>query len=170
MVEYQIADIGTTEVLIQLWVDSFTQAYEGVHSPENIQSYCSFNFSPKSAKKVLTNDRMVCTIATRNNKPIGLSIVHHHNCPIRIQDSSSELKQLYILSSEYGSGLGKSLLEDSFNIVQKAGYNWAWLCVSNLNYRAQNFYGKIGFDSIGGGPILEVGTDRLKSTIMIKQF
>ena len=170
MITYHVADIESTTLLTQLWVDSFTQAYQGIHSPENIQSYCLDNFSREAAELVLTNDKMVCTIATRNSKPVGLTIIHHHSCPLKMQVNSSELKQIYLLSSEYGSGLGKSMIENGFEIMREADHDWAWLCVSDLNYRAQKFYRKAEFNPIGEGPILEVGTDRLKSLIMIKRL
>ena len=86
---------------------------------------------------------------------------------MKLDGESSELKQIYILSGEYGTDLGKSLFENAIEVARSAGRKWLWLCVSDTNYRAWAFYKKLGFKSISPGPVLEVGTDQLSSTIMV---
>ncbi len=166
MYSLQVASISEQQALRQLWIDSFQQAYEDVHSAENIEIYCSKNFTLEAAKDTLTDETTICTLATRNDQKVGLCVVKHQNCPIEIGEDASELKQLYILASEYGTGLGKLLLQDAFEIARSVGRSWMWLCVSGLNYRAQAFYRKFGFSEIGDGPTLHVGSDRLPSLIM----
>ena len=85
---------------------------------------------------------------------------------MELDGESSELKQIYILSSEYGTGLGKFLFESASEVARNAGRKWLWLSVSDINYRAQAFYKKLDFQSIGPGSAFEVGTDQLSSTIM----
>ncbi len=162
----KVAGIEAQKQLKDLWEESFRQAYTDVHSPENIESYCSENFTDKEALKFLEDPQTVCTLASLNGLKVGLSVVKHHDCPIELEASASELKQLYILASEYGTGLGKILIEDAFRIAKEAGNDRIWLCVSAINYRAQSFYSKFGFSKIGNGPTLKVGSDRLPSLIM----
>lgn len=97
---------------------------------------------------------------------MGFYLVKHHACPIALEGRSSELKQIYTLSSEYGSGVGKLLFEDCVQRIRENQASWVWLAVSNINYRAQAFYLKLGFEAIGDGPTLSVGADQLTSTIM----
>jgi ribosomal protein S18 acetylase RimI-like enzyme len=161
------AGIESADELVNLWGETFTQAYEDMHSPENIRAYCSKNFTTEAAREVLSSGQIVCIIAYRNAQPAGYYVVKHHPCPIKLDGESSELKQIYILSGEFGTGLGKSLFESASEIARNAGRKWLWLCVSDTNYRAQAFYKKLDFTSIGPGPTLEVGTDQLSSTIMV---
>lgn len=128
------------------------------------------NYTSEAAQKVLTDRNAVCTIASRNGKQVGVYVILHHACPLLPYIAVSELKHLYLLSEEYGTGLGKAMLEHAFQVVKKEKKEWVWLCVSNLNSRAQKFYKKMGFEAIGDGPVLEVGTDRLRSTIMIRRM
>ena len=167
MIEFRRAGMNDSEVLVRLWVDTYTQAYEHVHSKENIRAYCSSNYTVDAAVEILSSDKNSCIIAYRNDLPVGYYVVQHHDCPIEIEGESSELKQIYILSNEYGTGLGMSLFKKASRETRDAGKKWLWLCVSDINYRALSFYKKLGFKSIAAGPTLEVGTDRLSSTIMI---
>jgi ribosomal protein S18 acetylase RimI-like enzyme len=167
MFDFRIAGIESADELVHLWVETFTQAYEDMHSSEDIRAYCSKNFTTEAAMEVLSSDQIVCIIASRNAQPAGYCVVKHHQCPIDLDGESSELKQIYILSGEYGTGLGKSLFESASEVGRNAGRKWLWLCVSDLNYRAQAFYRKLDFKSIGPGPALEVGTDQLSSSIMV---
>ncbi len=162
------AGIGSKEHLVRLWIDSFTQAYKDLHSSENIRSYCSEHYTSTAAKKILTDDSYTCTLVSRSAKNVGVTILHHHSCPLRPELEASELKHLYILASEYGTGLGKLMMEKAIEQVQHTRKDWIWLCVSDLNHRAQRFYEKTGFQLIGAGPVLEVGTDKLTSSLMIR--
>jgi diamine N-acetyltransferase len=167
MYDLHQADIKCIEILTKLWIDTFKQAYKDVHTIENLDAYCSANFHHKTATQILSDKDTICKITYKNNKPVGFYIVKHHQCPVEIEGTSSELKQVYILASEYGTGLGKMLFEGAAYEIQKVESKLIWLCVANNNYRAQNFYKKYDFQPIGIGPIFNVGTDQLESTIMV---
>ena len=127
MFDLRMVGIESSEQLVNLWVETFTKAYQGMHSPENIQAYCSKNFTVDAALEVLSSEQIVCCIAYRNDQPSGYYVVKHHLCPIELDGESSELKQIYVLSSEYGTGLGKFLFETASEVVRDAGRQWLWL-------------------------------------------
>lgn len=56
--------------------------------------------------------------------------------------------------------------EHALTTIRLANSHWVWLCVSSINYRAQAFYEKLGFANVGTGPILEIGRDKLTSSIL----
>ncbi|MFK7865486.1 MAG: GNAT family N-acetyltransferase [Pseudohongiellaceae bacterium] len=163
-----IAGLESKNILVKLWKESFIQAYTSEHSQQNIQTYCNANFTEEQASEILGDANSECIIATENEEPSGFYILRHCNCPIELDGQSSELKQIYILSDHYGTGLGKLLYENAVQSTVNANRSWLWLCVSNLNYRAQSFYDKLGFEVIGKGPDLHVGSDVLNSTIMAR--
>lgn len=166
MYAFRKVGVESVEALVRLWAETFTQAYRDIHSLENIRAYCAKNYSKVEATAVLSCEQFDCILAYSENAPVGYYILKHQPCPMQLEGDSSELKQIYILSSEYGKGLGKMLFEHAFDVARRANYRWIWLCVSDANYRAQRFYKKLNFEPIAPGPILEVGTDLLSSTIM----
>jgi len=167
MWQFQQAGIEAAADLVHLWHKSFAEAYADTHTAENIHSYCSRNYTLEAAHKILTDELTSCTLALRQGKYVGVTILTDHNCSLRPELNGSELKHLYLLSSEYGSGLGKVMMDRALIQTRKKNRSILWLCVSDLNSRARNFYHKFGFKRIGKGPLLEVGTDILPSGIMI---
>ena len=167
MYAFRAAGMESVDTLIRLWGETFTQAYDTIHTPENIRAYCAQNYSTEDAIAVLSSDQFDCTLVYRENIPVGYYILKHQPCPTQLDGNSYELKQIYILSSEYGNGLGKMLFGHALDVTRQASCRWLWLCVSDSNHRAQKFYKKLKFKPIAPGPILEVGTDKLSSTIMI---
>ncbi|NEQ43716.1 MAG: GNAT family N-acetyltransferase [Leptolyngbya sp. SIOISBB] len=151
---------------MQLWTTTFEQAYRDVHTADNIRAYCRENYSLEAAVTVLSSTQFDCTIAYDNDLPVGYGLIHYQTCPAPLAGASCELKQIYILSSQYGSGLGRLLFEHALQIARQACCQWLWLCVSNLNARAQRFYQKLDFAPIAPGPLLMVGSDLLPSTIL----
>ena len=156
--------------LVALWTATFEQAYSDVHFRENIQAYCSKNFRLNDAKFALSAKDTECCVHFRDRQATGFYIVKHRECPVPLEGGSAELKQLYVLASEYGSGAAPSLLHHAYDTVQSAGHRWIWLVVADTNRRAQAFYEKHGFSSLGSGPVLEVGRDHLQSAIMSRDL
>lgn len=167
MFEFAKADADDAMILQQLWIRTFRQAYADVHSEKNIHLYCTDNYSIGQARAALADKTMDCVIAKRDDEPAGLLVLKHHECPVRdLNGGASELKQIYVLSDHYGSGLGKSLFEHALEIIRSSNRKWVWLVVSDKNTRARRFYEKQNFKPLGAGPILKVGTDNLPSTIL----
>lgn len=164
----QIRRVGPefAQQLVELWNSTFEDAYTGVHSPENIKAYCSKAFTLEAATAELSDEDSVCAAYYRDERPVGFCLVKHRIGPVSLDGGSSELKQLYILAGEYGSGVGVMLFDEACDIVRSAGRRWLWLAVSDKNYRAQAFYAKRDVQKFVPGPVFEVGTDRLTSTIM----
>jgi GNAT superfamily N-acetyltransferase len=159
-------DVSVAPVLASLMAETFENAYQDVHSPENIRSYCEENYSVYAVEQMLRDAGVLCKLAYRDNEAVGFYLVKYHACPINLEGSSSELKLIYTLSSEYGSGVGRLLFEDCVQCIRANQASWIWLAVSKINYRAQSFYLKLGFEALGDGPSLTVGADHLTSTIM----
>jgi len=155
--------------LAALWSTTFEQAYRDEHSAENIRAYCAANYTVDAARAALTDPSTVCKVAFDQDAAVGFFVLKHQECPVPLAGGSSELKQIYILASEYGSGLGRSLFADAVSCVRNAGRSWIWLSVSDRNRRAQAFYRKLAFEPLGPGPVFEVGSDRLTSTMMARK-
>ena len=167
MYELKKADLESTNLLKQLMIDTFKQAYEDMHTKENIEEYCNKNFIDKSVEDILSSDLFTCTIAFNVDFPVGFLILKDEECPARIDGSSLELQQLYILKSEYKKGLGKQLFKNMIKISKSKSKQYIWLYVSDTNKRAVSFYNSIGFRKIGTGKDISVGTDNLTSSVMV---
>jgi len=152
-------------ILLDLWERTYREAYKDVHRSEDIDAYVVVNFTAENAKALLQDKEVACRLAIHNEKYVGFYILKP-GIDVITDTSGVELKQIYILSEAYGMGLGRQLFDDAVQVAKAAGHEYMWLSVSNRNHRAKRFYEKLNFQIVGTGPIFEVGTDRLSSTIM----
>jgi ribosomal protein S18 acetylase RimI-like enzyme len=148
---------------------TFRQAYSDVHSAEDIEAYRRNNYTIEKAVAVLDSGDTACCVGLIDSEPSGYYIVKHQASSVAPELDSSELKQIYIINSAYGSGLGGALYDHALETIRSAGNRSVWLCVSDINHRAQSFYKKLGFKLAGIGPALEVGEEKLSSSILINE-
>lgn len=164
---FKKADITFLDILQNLMKDTFIQAYENIHSEENIVRYLNKNVTTKLVSTILSSETFSCTIVFKRNKPLGFFILKDKECPFNINNTSLELKQLYILKSEYNIGLGKVLFTNAVKITKTLSKKYIWITVSDSNIQAKSFYEKTGFKKLGRSNKISVGTDTLSSTVMI---
>jgi len=170
MYTLQKAGIESLNILTDLMKNTFIQAYQDIHTKENIEAYCSENFTNEIATNILSSLMYTCIIAFKESVPLGFFILKDKECPYKLNYESLELQQLYILKSEYNTRLGKRLFLHAMKIAQNSSKKYLWLCVSDTNNRALSFYKKMGFKKIGPGKDLIVGTHKLSSSIMTYQL
>ena len=170
MIEIHKVDHGSATELSELCSTSFTDAYRGVNSETDIQAYCQKNYSEAVINRNLSNPDVVYKVSYREGKPVGFYMMQNQSCPVELDKPMIELKQIYILASEFGTGLGKKLLDDVIRSAGQLGKKWVWLSVSDLNERAKSFYLRNAFKPVGPAPVLEVGNDRLPATVMAREL
>jgi ribosomal protein S18 acetylase RimI-like enzyme len=157
------------ELLARLWRATFEEAYRDRHAPPDISAYCAANMKVEQAQTVLSDGLHVCTLGLRGSAATGYTTVKNHACPVALDGASAELKQLYVLPSEFGAGMARALLDDAIETVRTWGASYAWLAVADSNTRAQAFYRKHGFAAVGAGPTFEVGAEAVSSTLMARR-
>lgn len=168
MVAFEIANKDFSEVLVRFWRESFLAAYGDIHSEENIQTYFSESYTKEEAGQILSSKDFFCLKVKRDQKTVGIAVVNHRHCPQKEDLIASELKQLYLLPSEYGSGLAQQIMDEVFKRIKEEDKEHIWLSVSKLNLRAQRFYEKLGFEYLGEGEDIHVGTEVLPSQVMVR--
>lgn len=163
------ATLSDADTLADLWASTFRDAYQGLHSPQDINAYCAANYTLAHAESVLTDGKHECVIAYSGDAATGLLVIKWASCPVELDGPSAELKQIYVSASEYGNGLGKMLFEKALSMLADKSIEWLWLTVSDKNPRAKAFYEKNGFAYQGSGPNLHVGKDVLTSSILARR-
>ncbi|MEO0550578.1 MAG: GNAT family N-acetyltransferase [Pseudomonadota bacterium] len=166
----EIVQVGLEfeQALSALWTTTFQEAYTDTHTTENIAAYCKTNFSVTAAREALSNPETICKIAGPIGEPRGFYLLKMQACPEPTDGRGCELKQIYLREVAYGTGLGRRLFDDAIICARGLRADYVWLSVSALNTRAQKFYQKLGFETVGDGPVFEVGSDRLASNLMVR--
>lgn len=156
------------EELVDLWTRTFVDAYHADFSPENIDAYCRDNFAVDTALDLLRAPGTRVGFADRDGAAVGFYLIRFVECPVFLPGASAELKQIYVLAPEYGKGTGKELLAHARERVLATGRSWMWLFVADMNERAKTFYKHMDFERISPGPAVNVGTDRVPTSLMAR--
>ena len=78
-------------------------------------------------------------VLTNKHKIIGSYGIY------RIDQSTCELRKMYLLSEYQGKGLGKLMMDDAFKKARELGYNEMFLETNKLLYKAISLYRRYGF-------------------------
>ncbi|MCQ1950934.1 GNAT family N-acetyltransferase [Arthrobacter sp. zg-Y859] len=87
----------------------------------------------------------------------------------RAMQPSGELSKFYLHPTAHGSGLAGQLVEAAARVAESAGARSMWLGVNNRNVRAQSFYRKSGFTTVGRRSF-QVGVHTFRDLIMVRQL
>ncbi|RZV48091.1 MAG: hypothetical protein EX270_13960, partial [Pseudomonadales bacterium] len=111
MISIRQVNANSAADLSDLCATSFAEAYRGVNSEENIKAYCKKNYSIPTIEANLANPDIIYMMAYNDSKAAGFLMAQNQACPIPLDGKTFELKQIYVLASEFGTGLGKQLLD-----------------------------------------------------------
>ncbi len=138
-------------VLAALGRDSFVDAFAHLYSEKNLTTFLDATYSVDVLTSELASPRRVFRVAERDNVMIGY-------CKLGLEMGfdidlgkrrGMELKQLYLLGSETGSGAGSALIAWAIEQGRARSFDDIVLSVWSGNVAAQRFYRRHGFEKIG---------------------
>jgi ribosomal protein S18 acetylase RimI-like enzyme len=89
---------------------------------------------------------------------------------VEIKESDIELNKIYIDADYRGKGVGKKLIQEMINIVQKSDVNNIYLDVYGENKRAVKTYNRMGFKEVGQIPFTVDGEVKGFDILMRKEI
>ncbi|KUJ24305.1 acyl-CoA N-acyltransferase [Mollisia scopiformis] len=122
--------------------------------PSDLETYLQTSYSASSITCDLLNPTITVLVATSPISPypiVGFSQLNRSSSEPCIADSPKpvELQRLYVDTSFHGGGVGKGLVGEVERIAKEEGYRTLWLGVWEENFKAQGFYGRLGFERCG---------------------
>jgi len=130
----------------QVWITTY--AVEGIRT--EFSNYVLDAFRVENILRTLEDKSRIIIIAEIDNHLVGcVEIALNEKCPVELESDFPEIAVLYVLERFKGRGIGKMLLEESFEHMQSLNYKAAWLTVYHKNLSALEFYQKNQFKTIG---------------------
>jgi ribosomal protein S18 acetylase RimI-like enzyme len=122
---------------------------------EAIAHFIATNLSEDRFRDYLADPDRELLIAEADGEPAGYAMVVHGD-PTDPDVSTavgprptSEISKLYVMPDRHGSGLAGELIESAVTLAVEHGALTVWLGVNHLNARANRFYEKHGFQTVG---------------------
>lgn len=123
------------KILLNTWKDTYT------FIPENdILTHFEKFYSDERLIEILEDPFSFGIIAEVNAVPAGWLKLFEDKINKKFFVSS-----LYVLPEFQGYGLGKKLLNESYTIAKRKGFNKVWLGVMKQNEKALDWYKNLGF-------------------------
>jgi diamine N-acetyltransferase len=151
-VTYRIPEASDAAALSELGRTTFVDTFAHLYSPENLSLFLKETYSEAQVAAEIINPLRRIYVAEKNSQMVGYCKL---SLEISLADAAAEwqdgieIKQLYVLSSQFGAGTSTALMNWALDQAVHLNAPSMILSVWTENYRAQRFYQRFGFAAIG---------------------
>ena len=160
---------GTVEdagLLSELAARTFSETFAADNTPEDLAEYNAASFNVARLTSELEDPASTFLIAEVDGNAAGYARLHDGEPEKCIEGANPvELVRLYVLREWLGRGVGEQLMRACLDEARQAGHETVWLGVWERNARAQAFYQKWNFRSVGEH-VFPLGSDLQRDIVM----
>jgi ribosomal protein S18 acetylase RimI-like enzyme len=144
MIRIEKATIKDVSLLMLIGKTTFMEAHGTSAEEHELVAYLNKSYHPDKVLEEIKDQHSIFHIVYYNNEPAGFSkVVIDPNSPL-----NTKLERIYIYKKFYGKKIGLEMLNFNIKLSKEFGQKGMWLYVWVENYRAINFYQKMGFSII----------------------
>ena len=165
------ATVADAEALSEIGARTFFETFAADNTPEDMKLFLESNWHPKLQRAEILDEGLDTLLACDASGAIAgfAQLRVNHPPPGIAVRAPVELKRFYVDKPWHGQGLARSLMEAAERAARARGAREFWLGVWERNGRAQAFYRKCGFRTVGK-QIFVVGTDPQTDHVMLREF
>ncbi len=144
---YRTPTAADASALSELAISSFTDTFGHLYSAENLNLFVAHALSVAVVTQELLSPMRRYRVAEESGRMVAYCKVgFDHTLSLDLPGRAvMELKQLYLRSSQFGSGVADNLMEWAIDTARNQNMDDIVLSVYNDNPRAQRFYQRFGF-------------------------
>jgi len=167
-IEFVRCDVKDVRTLQAISIETFSETFGSQNDPQHLEDYLNQSYKLEKLTGELERSDSFFYFIKSDEEIAGylkLNIGEAQTEPT--EGESLELERIYIRSAYQGTGLGKQLLEKTFEIAQAQGMEQVWLGVWEENHRALRFYRRFGFVQTGAHAFY-MGEDKQIDLVLTK--
>ena len=150
MIKIVKASIEHSGLIAEIGKKTFLESHGNSASTKDINSFILKTYNKENISKEFKNTKTQYHIIYFNNKVAGFSKIELSTSNKNIDELSvTKLDRFYLLKEFYGKSLGLKLFDFNIQLSKSKNQKGIWLAVWVENYRAINFYEKLGFNIEG---------------------
>jgi ribosomal protein S18 acetylase RimI-like enzyme len=154
------------ELLSELGARTFSETFAGDNTPEDLAAYLATSFNVAQQTAELEDPDSAFLIAEVDGHAAGYAKLHGGEPEKGVEGLNPvELVRLYVSRDWLGRGVGEQLMRACIDEAQQAGHQTIWLGVWERNARAQAFYRKWNFRTVGEH-MFQLGSDLQRDLVM----
>lgn len=158
--------IADARLLSELGARTFADTFAVDNTPENLAEYMAASFNVAQQTAELKDPASTFLIAEVDGRAAGYAKLRAGEHEQAVEGANPvELVRLYVSREWLGRGLGAELMRACLDEARQAGHGTIWLGVWEGNPRAQAFYKKWDFRTVGEH-IFQLGSDPQRDLVM----
>ena len=132
------------------FVDTFVHELKVPYSEADLAEFLPQSYGEDVIAGFLADPRYTHLIAELDGQAVGYALIGPNGLPhAEARPEDGELKRIYLVKSAQGTGAGQALHRAAIAALEARGHRVIWLGVWSRNLRAQRFYEKDGFRTVG---------------------
>lgn len=164
------ATAGDAALLADLGRRTFTETFADSNTAEDLRLFLDETYSDAIQALELADPAAAHLLVETDGEAIGFARLRRGEVPDCVSGPEPvELQRIYVLRAWHGLKAGPALLERCLEEARALGGRTLWLGVWERNERAQAFYRRFGFETVGDH-LFTVGTDPQRDVIMVRSL
>lgn len=153
--EFRRAVSGDAALLHDVAAATFPLACPPDSSPQDVQEFIDTHLTTVRFEDYLADPARDLLLAMESNRAVGYTMLIAGEpgdpdvAASVVRRPTVELSKVYVRPDAHGSGVARQLIEQSVEIARERGAASVWLGVNDQNVRANRFYEKSGFATVG---------------------
>ncbi|MBF6175141.1 GNAT family N-acetyltransferase [Nocardia blacklockiae] len=148
------AGLWDAEALSDVAAATFPLACPPELAPEDVDTFIARILSGERFGDYLTDPDRTVLKAVAGGDIVGYAMLvasppADPEVAAALADPALEISKLYVLPDHHGAGVSTALMRAAVDDARRGGYAGVWLGVNQGNERAQRFYAKHGFRTVG---------------------
>lgn len=127
---------------------SFCETFAHLYSSRDLEAFLG-KFTAEAWRSEIADERYTFRLAEVDGETIGFAKLGPLTLPVETSANAVELRQIYILKSFHGAGIGRVLMDWALGEAKRRGAGEIYLTVYTDNHRARRVYEGYGFEVIG---------------------
>jgi ribosomal protein S18 acetylase RimI-like enzyme len=158
--------IDDAALLSELGARTFAETFGADNTPEDLTAYLGASFNVAQQTAELEDPGSVFLIAEVEGRAAGYAKLHDGKPEKGVEGANPiELVRLYVSREWLGRGIGEQLMRACIDEARQARHETIWLGVWERNARAQTFYRKWNFQTVGEH-VFRLGSDLQRDILM----
>jgi len=137
--------------LAALGAATFTETFGHLYAPDDLAAFLqTWKVPAVYAQRLEDPDIFVTVAEDPKGDLVGYVLAGPCKLPVPdLEPTAGEVRELYLLASSQGKGLGTRLLEGALEWLDANGRSPLYVGVWSENHGAQRLYGRYGFGKVG---------------------
>lgn len=140
--------VADAEAIAALMATCFTATFGHLYDPADLAAFLD-GLTLERWRAELADPAFAFALAEQDGVAVGFAKLGPPSLPVEPSGPMIELRQLYLVADQQGSGLAARMMDRVIATARERGAAELFLSVYVDNHRARRFYERYGFEAVG---------------------